>query len=123
MTHLVEIYDTPETPHKLADSGAMYTERTNLEALKSLDDVKLLEFGSLFGGSRLVLSRNNHRDLYRRTEGMMAFREPNLDAASEAIARRLGGRNSYFAVHLRVGIGHDKFQVRLRAPIAPPQLS
>lgn len=97
------------------DFVANYTSRINLPDLQALDDVKLLEFGSLFGRTRLVLNSDKHLDLYARTERMMAFSEPMLDEASEAIADRLGGRNSYFALHLRVGHG-DRFEVRFPGP-------
>lgn len=41
----------------------------------------------------------------------MVFKEPHLNAASEAIVSRLGGFDSYVGLHLRVGASMDKFAV------------
>ncbi|KAL8284078.1 hypothetical protein RQP46_005191 [Phenoliferia psychrophenolica] len=100
----IDIYESSETTSQL-DKAPKFSNRIDLVDLRALDGVKLLEFGSLFSVARLVLSREDSFHLYSRTEKLMVFNEPILDAASDAIAQRLGGRDSYIAVHLRIGDG------------------
>ncbi|KAL8276951.1 hypothetical protein RQP46_010679 [Phenoliferia psychrophenolica] len=97
-----EVYELANTPPPLGYTPT-FANRLYLADLLDLEDVKLLEFGSLFNPARLVLSHKDSMSLFERTERMMVFNESILDAVSDAIAERLGGRDTYFAVHLHIG--------------------
>ena len=98
-----------------------YSAQFYIDDMLELSDFKLLEFGSLFGGTRLRLRKSENRMFYRETQALMAYRDPMLDAMSESIAEHLGGRQSYVGLHLRLGSpsafvsSSDAFQVRRQA--------
>lgn len=98
------IYDDSSTKTidlVLTDPSA-YQGRMNFEDLFAMND-RVIEFGSLFGSGRLKLKRPENRALYDRIRKTMAFKQPLLDAASEALAERMGGRSTYGGLHLRIG--------------------
>lgn len=85
-----------------------YTDRINIDELKSsTDGYGLLEFGSLYGSSRLILENTEKK---QELEKLMSFKQPILEKISEAVVERLGGRSNFVGAHLRVG---DKFDVSL----------
>lgn len=87
-----------------------YTERIHLDDLRRMDDVKLLEFGSLYGTYRLVLALDENKTFRAKIRSAMSYKQETLEVVSEAVANRLGGRRSYVGLHLRVGHG-DRFEV------------
>ncbi|KAM0750406.1 hypothetical protein T439DRAFT_357035 [Meredithblackwellia eburnea MCA 4105] len=107
-----KVYDTPPTPSSepLDHWNLTFNARLELSSLRSLSSYKLLEFGSLFGSRRLAFEQPQNTALQSNTKRLMAYswRNPSLEAISEAIADRLGGRENYVSAHLRVG-RHDKF--------------
>ena len=84
-----------------------YSAHIYVEDLLDMADYKLVEFGSLFGGTRLRLRKPENRQFYRETQALMAYRDPMLEAMSESIAEKLGGRQKYVGLHLRLGSASD----------------
>lgn len=83
-----------------------------IDGLKTLVDVRLLEFASLAGSNRMELNQLENEREWKRINGVMQVRETRLDRMSEGIAQRLGGANRFVAIQLN-GINnddsHDKF--------------
>ncbi|KAL8287431.1 hypothetical protein RQP46_003289 [Phenoliferia psychrophenolica] len=100
------ILDTDEEDD-MAGARYQYSAQIYVEDLLDMADYKLLEFGSLFGGTRLRLRKPENRAFYRETQALMAYRDPMLEAMSEAVAVRLGGRQKYVGLHLRLGSRSD----------------
>ncbi|KAM0753275.1 hypothetical protein T439DRAFT_378973 [Meredithblackwellia eburnea MCA 4105] len=98
--------DEPDTPNSLA-SPYQYSVDLTLDDLREMDHYKLLEFGSLFGGTRLRLRREENWRFYEETKREMRFRDPMLDRFSEVIVDKLGGRGQYVGLHLRLGAHND----------------
>ncbi len=94
------IFDSPSAP--LPDDFK-YVSRINLDELKAMKDVKLLEFGSLFGSTRLELSEEENVEHRDKVRDLMAFDQPIMGDVRDEIADRLGGPGSYVGLHLRVG--------------------
>lgn len=108
--HSHRFFESADMQDLLEGSNAEYRDRINIDELKaSTDGYKLLEFGSLYGSSRLIL-KNTSKKI--QLEKLMAFRQPILEKISEAVVERLGGRASFIGLHLRVGHG-DKNDVSL----------
>ena len=107
------IFDSPSAPEP---EDFKYAGRVNIAELRAMKDVRLLEFGSLFGSTRLELSVDAnvaHRDKVR---DLMAFDQPVMGDVRDEIAERLGGAGSYIGLHLRVGgKPSDTFHVSSRA--------
>lgn len=107
------IHDTLEDKAVVEGSAAgSYSYRLNVDDLLDMDDYKLLEFGSIYGTSRLVLRSEENKAFKEEMHKAMVYKQELFETVSEAIVRRLGGRGTYNALHLRLG-GHDKFQVSL----------
>ncbi|KAM0750405.1 hypothetical protein T439DRAFT_381098 [Meredithblackwellia eburnea MCA 4105] len=106
-----KIYDDPNDTTPLEQRNLNYTSRLDISDLLTFDNYKLLEFGSLFGSQRLVLSHPANAALHHDIERMMPFKEPTLDAVSDAIVRKLG--SEFVGLHLRVG-HKDRFEDNAR---------
>ena len=105
------IFDSPTTP---LPEDFKYAGRMNVDELRAMTDVKLLEFGSLFGSTRLELSEAGNVEHRERVRDLMAFDQPILRDVRDEIADRLGGAGSYVGLHLRVGgKPSDTFHVSL----------
>lgn len=97
-----------------------FTGRLNLDELKQppYADKRLLYFGSVYGGARLVFSTSESEHIYQTMVTSLTFRNPLLDSIAIDIGHRLGGRENYVGLHLRVGDGafkvsvHDLFTLR-----------
>lgn len=70
-----------------------------------MGEVRLLDFGSMFGSARLMLKNRKNQEFQRKVEDRLIFREPRIEDISERIANRLGGRGRYFGIHLRMKDG------------------
>ncbi|KAG8837469.1 hypothetical protein FRC18_009207 [Serendipita sp. 400] len=66
---------------------------------------KLLHLGTLFGTSRLYLSSPGNRELRRNVRATMRYQNRFLERLADRIVNELGGSNTFFGVHLRVGDG------------------
>lgn len=109
------IFDSPSSP--LPDDFK-YAARTNIGELRAMRDVRLLEFGSLFGSTRLELSGAENVAHRERVRDLMAFEQPVMGEVRDAVAERLGGAGNYHGLHLRVGgKPSDTFHV---SPTASP---
>ncbi|GAA5908433.1 uncharacterized protein JCM6883_005545 [Sporobolomyces salmoneus] len=93
-----QIYDSRDTPTDLA----LFTSRLDLQDLLegTLAEKRLLQFGSLFSGSRLNLAKEENRRDYEKTFNGVILNNTGLDAISDEVRDRLG---SYIAVHARTG--------------------
>lgn len=97
-------------------AGGRYQRRIDIDDLLKppMSTKRLLEFGSFFGSGRISLARPANRKLGRRADTQMVFRNPMLARISDEIVQRLGGRDNYVGLHLRVGDG--AFRVRALLP-------
>ena len=66
---------------------------------------RLLHLGTLFGSGRLLLSDTSNLELQTTVREAMVLSNPVLDRLSDQVARQMGGRDSYYAIHLRLGDG------------------
>ncbi|KAM0750525.1 hypothetical protein T439DRAFT_289065 [Meredithblackwellia eburnea MCA 4105] len=96
--------DTPE------DLGHAYKFAKDLQ-LSEIQAIphRLLEFGSLFGGTRLRFRKELHVKVLEESKLALNFRDEMLERTSDAVADRLGGRGNYVGLHLRIG-GPSEFE-------------
>ncbi|KAI0330978.1 hypothetical protein GY45DRAFT_1322894 [Cubamyces sp. BRFM 1775] len=80
-----------------------FFQSVNIGALARRPE-RLIQLGTLFGSSRLYLRSAANYDLRKHVREQMAFTNPQLSRAADAIRDALGG--SYLGVHLRIGDGH-----------------
>jgi hypothetical protein len=66
---------------------------------------RLLHFGTLFGSGRLRLSDTSNIELQTTVREAMVLSNPLLNRLSNQVARQMGGKDSYYAIHLRLGDG------------------
>lgn len=112
------IFDTATAP---LPEDFKYVSRMNLDELLAMKDVPLLEFGSLFGSTRLELSKRDNLRHREKVQDLMAFDQPILADVRDEIASRLGGAGNYQGLHLRVGVSaSDTFKVSGDALILCP---
>ena len=107
--------DTDVYQYRLYDSltdnkplGARYMSRVNLPTLATLSNRhRLLQFGTLFGTTRIRLSDPVHIALRGAVRRAMVFSNPQLLAIADNVrdSPKLGGDLRYAAVHLRLGDG------------------
>ncbi|KDE04716.1 hypothetical protein MVLG_04855 [Microbotryum lychnidis-dioicae p1A1 Lamole] len=96
-----QFYDDSKTPTNLGP----FATRVNLEELLTgpMSEYRMLKFGSLFGGGRMVATKSESVADRRAIESAMILQQPILDLIADKVRDRLG---SYSAVHLRVGDGY-----------------
>jgi hypothetical protein len=92
-----------------------YRETVNIYQL-ALRPERLLQIGTLFGTSRLRLRRAENIRIRGDIRGSMAFTEPHLVQAADAISKRLG--RIYLGAHIRQGDGHFKLNRYANARLA-----
>lgn len=104
-----QFYDTRTMPTRLDG----FTRRLEIQDLVEGDmaAARLLHFGSMFGGGRLKLSKEESLAEQRKVEERIVFEIEKVDGISDEIRDALG---SYVGVHLRVGDGI--FKVSRAAP-------
>lgn len=102
------IYDDASSPEaaRLPEDESGYQWRMDITKLMTMNE-RVIEFGSLFGSTRLQLSTEANKLLFDQVERAMTFKQPVLHEASEALAVRMGGRSTYAGLHLRIG-GSEK---------------
>ena len=82
-----------------------FRQRLDIDALRAMQHIKLLHFGSLFATKRLRLTLPESKAIRNQARRSMVLSNPRLIAISNAIRDKLGGSESYFAVHIRLGDG------------------
>ncbi|KAF8578187.1 hypothetical protein K439DRAFT_1639099 [Ramaria rubella] len=88
--------------------GDRYKTRIDLQTLAELAHRhRLLQFGTLFGTTRLRLLDPANIALRQNVRRAMVFANPDLLAIADGVrdSRELGGARQYAAVHLRLGDG------------------
>lgn len=100
------LYDDSTDQTKLVN----YKNRLNIDDLNAEDYARydLLEFGSMFGSSRWILSKATSRAMLQSITLSLTFQMPVLDVVADEIEESLGGRANYIGLHLRVGDGGFK---------------
>lgn len=108
-----QFYDSRTMPTRLDG----FTRRLDMQDLLEgeMAEARLLHFGSMFGGGRLKLSKEESLVEQRKVEERMVFEIEKIDGISDEIRDALG---SYVGVHLRVGDGIFKVS-RCRARLMP----
>ena len=104
-------YDSEEDTEPLEK----FEKRIQIADLKLLHDYRLLHVGSLFGTSRLRTIEEDSWEVRSAFRQAMVFRNPALDAITNAMRDRLGGLAGYYGVHFRVGDGIFLKQARKNA--------
>ncbi|GAA6017515.1 hypothetical protein JCM10207_008253 [Rhodosporidiobolus poonsookiae] len=100
-----QIYDDPSAP---TEPPGYFASRIELDDLRN-SDKRLLKFNSLFSGGRLMLSREENRQIMIDAGENMILQSEGLDAISNRVRDLLG---SYVAAHARVGDGIFKTQAK-----------
>ncbi|KAL1924078.1 uncharacterized protein VTP21DRAFT_7113 [Calcarisporiella thermophila] len=80
-----------------------YSYGVSVDALRKVPH-RLLHFGSMFGGQRLALSKENEA-LYQRILESFMVTHPAIEATVGDIVARLGGAWGFSSAHVRVGDG------------------
>ncbi|ORY73599.1 hypothetical protein BCR35DRAFT_307044 [Leucosporidium creatinivorum] len=114
---VVDFEDPDRRSYQFYDSRAMptsldgFTRRLEIQDLLEgeMAQARLLHFGSMFGGGRLKLSKEESLVEQRKVEERMVFEIEKVDGISDEIRDALG---SYVGVHLRVGDGIFKTKAR-----------
>jgi hypothetical protein len=99
-----QIYDTRET-RTIEDAGGWGLFKTRIDLQDLVEDPKyrdkrLLQFGSLFSGTRLNLAIEENQKEYEETFGRVLLENRGLDVISDRVRDSLG---SYVAIHARTG--------------------
>ncbi|CAO3702960.1 unnamed protein product [Rhizopus stolonifer] len=84
----------------------------HLDSLREIEHT-ILHFGSLFGSYRVLAETDENMQRLREIRGAMIFRHPVLVNAAERIVDRLGGKNKFVGMHLRVGDGIFKLRASI----------
>lgn len=94
------------------DAGRSEMQQGKYERYVSLSELEndtnmyhLLHLGTLFGSSRLRLDTKEHQSIRRRVREAMSLANPYLNRLANEVATVLGGRDTYFSIHIRVGDG------------------
>ncbi|KDQ07491.1 hypothetical protein BOTBODRAFT_180673 [Botryobasidium botryosum FD-172 SS1] len=98
------IYDSLDDTQPLKSN---YAERLDLCTLKALSDYRLIQFGTLFGTTRLRLVIPENVAARKQVRERMVFKMDALLHIADAIRDGLGGPDGwgYVGVHLRLGDG------------------
>ncbi|KAI0290330.1 hypothetical protein B0F90DRAFT_1786890 [Multifurca ochricompacta] len=74
-------------------------------SLLAASDAQLIQLGTLFGSSRLHLTKRRNIAMRTAIRERMAIANPYLRAASLAVANALGGQDTFLAAHVRLSNG------------------
>ena len=87
-------------------TASKYSRHIHLgDLLNQTQTYRLLHFGTLFGSGRLRLSDTPNVELQTTVREAMVLSNPLLDRLSNQVTRQMGGKDSYYALHLRLGDG------------------
>ena len=87
-------------------TASKYSRHIHLgDLLNQTQDYRLLHFGTLFGSGRLRLSDTLNVELQTTIRESMVLSNPLLDRLSSKVMIQMGGKDSYYALHLRLGDG------------------
>ena len=95
-------YDTPSG----VSINPKYSRHIHLGDLSNqTQGYRLLHFGTLFGSGRLRLSDSSSFEHLKTVREAMALSNPLLNKLSDQVVKRIGGKDSYYAIHLRLRDG------------------
>lgn len=103
-----------DTPTDVSPPKDKYLEAVYLPALLDAPE-RLIQIGTLFGSSRLRLKQPENLLIRRDIRRSMAYSNPLLVDAANAIRDALGGK--YLGAHVRVGDGHFKVDGQANARV------
>lgn len=87
-------------------TSSKYTRHIHLgDLLNQTQKYRLLHFGTLFGSGRLRLSDTLNVEFQKVVREAMVLSNPLLDRLSNQVIRQIGGKDSYYALHVRLGDG------------------
>ena len=87
-------------------AASKYSRHIHLgDLLNQTQNHRLLHFGTLFGSGRLRLSDTLNVELQTTIREAMVLSNPLLDRLSNKVTNQMGGKDSYYALHLRLGDG------------------
>ncbi|KAI9255559.1 hypothetical protein BY458DRAFT_519981 [Sporodiniella umbellata] len=89
-----------------------FSYRMHLNTLKAIEH-PVLHFGSLFGSYRVLAETEENMERLRAIRSSMIFRQPVLSQATDRIVQRLGGKDQFVGIHLRVGDGIFKLRASI----------
>lgn len=85
---------------------AKFERRLDVQKLaEDTQQFKLLHVGSMFGTSRMRVTKEENFDARSEFRRSMMFKNELLDEITATIRDRLGGPGKYYGLHLRVGDG------------------
>jgi len=103
----LQFYDDPKSEIQ----QGKYKLRINLPELGGdTRNYRLLHLGTLFGSSRLRLSIRENKYTLMKVREAMTLANPYLNRLAGEIVTALGGVDTYFSIHLRVGDGLENSQ-------------
>ena len=90
----------------VSTSSKKYSRHIHLgDLLNRTQKYRLLHFGTLFGSGRLRLSDTLNVEFQTIVREAMVLSNPLLDRLSNQVIRQMGGKDSYYAFHVRLGDG------------------
>ena len=90
----------------VSTSSKKYGRHIHLgDLLNQTQKYRLLHFGTLFGSGRLRLSDTLNVEFQTIVREAMVLSNLLLDRLSNQVIRQMGGKNSYYALHVRLGDG------------------
>ncbi|CAG7849251.1 SubName: Full=Uncharacterized protein {ECO:0000313/EMBL:CCA67967.1} [Serendipita indica DSM 11827] len=83
----------------------------------SSERYRLVHLGTLFGTSRLSLTSRSNDQLLRKVRAAMRLANARLDSLAHTVTARMGGTDTYHAIHFRSGDGIFAERARYTAQV------
>ncbi|CAO3666640.1 unnamed protein product [Umbelopsis ramanniana] len=80
----------------------MYEHQWNIEDLRSIEK-PLIQLQGIFGVGRVGVHQQQHFELRNTIREALVYRNPALEEVTHKITERLGGRQNYLSIHVRMG--------------------
>jgi GDP-fucose protein O-fucosyltransferase len=99
-----QLCDKPKKQCPPLDSGRghAYEQQWTIEDLQAIDK-PLIQLQGIFGTGRVSVSRPEHLQLRSKIRESLIYRSPAMEQVTDNIAERLGGKQQYFSIHVRMG--------------------
>ncbi|KAI8578377.1 hypothetical protein K450DRAFT_247600 [Umbelopsis ramanniana AG] len=79
-----------------------YDEQWNIEDLRRIEK-PLIQLQGIFGTDRVGVSQKQHLELRNKIREALVYRNPTLEKVTDTITERLGGKQQFLSIHVRMG--------------------
>jgi hypothetical protein len=91
-----------ECPELNSGRGHVYEQQWTIEEMQAIDK-PLIQLQGIFGTGRVSVSRREHFELRTKIRAALIYRSPAMEQVTDNIAERIGGKQQYFSIHVRMG--------------------